>query len=403
MEKLTETLRPKTLDEVLGQGEIVKFLKAFNKDTFIPHFIFQGNPATGKTSTALAFAKHLELPTIQLNAAVDDKKSLVDALSKSERTIIIIDEIHRLDKQKQDLLLMHMEKGVHIIIGTTTENAYIRLSWALRSRATILKFAPIEEETLNKIIKNACLKISEDAKHYLIQISGFNARTLLQNIDICKTHCNVKITKEILEKLFQAVIPYKSFDKDGDNHYDLLSALQKSIRGSDLDASLYYLARLLQGGDMESVVRRLQIIAFEDIGIAAPNLMSLTVSACIAAQNTGLPEAGIPLALAVTELALAPKSNTAYEAFSHAMASVDPSDQIPNNLRDAHYKGASDNGVAGYIYPPDTKERIPAQQYLPDNRLNDSYFDGINLKDKRSKELYEIYKYLRNAIHNTRE
>ena len=201
----------------------------------------------------------------------------------------------------------------------------------------------------------------------------------------------MKITKEILEKLFQAVIPYKSFDKDGDNHYDLLSALQKSIRGSDLDASLYYLARLLQGGDMESVVRRLQIIAFEDIGIAAPNLMSLTVSACIAAQNTGLPEAGIPLALAVTELALAPKSNTAYEAFSHAMASV------------AHYKGASDNGVAGYIYPPDTKERIPAQQYLPNNRLNDSYFDGINLKDKRSKELYEIYKYLRNAIHNTTE
>lgn len=403
MEKLTKTLRPKTLDEVLGQDEIIKFLKAFNKETFIPHFIFQGNPATGKTSTALAFAAYLELPTIQINAAVDDKKSLVDALSKSEKTIIIIDEIHRLDKQKQDLLLMHMEKGKHIIIGTTTENAYIRLSSPLRSRATILKFAPIEEETLNKIIKNACLKISEDAKHYLIQISGFNARTLLQNIDICKTHCNVKITKEILERLFQAVIPYKSFDKDGDNHYDLLSALQKSIRGSDLDASLYYLARLLQGGDMESVVRRLQIIAFEDIGIAAPNLMSLTVSACIAAQNTGLPEAGIPLALAVTELALAPKSNTAYEAFSHAMASVDPSDQIPNNLRDAHYKGASDNGAIGYIYPPDAKERIPAQQYLPDNRLNDSYFNGQNLKDKRSKELYNIYKYLRNAIHGTTE
>lgn len=412
---LAVRMRPNHISEIIGQEHLVgegKIIKRMVDAKMIASMILFGPPGTGKTSMAYAIAKSLSLPIRKLNAVIDKKKDMeivVEEAKMSGQIVLILDEVHRLDKAKQDFLLPHLEENLITLIGCTTANPYHSINPAIRSRCHLFELKPLTRDQIKQAIMN-CLndkengygnlkvKLDEDALEHFTFSGNGDLRSVLNGIELAvsSTPKNddgiIHITIDIAEQCMQK----KSFshDKDGDAHYDVLSAFQKSIRGSDVNAALHYLARLIEAEDLESIARRLIVIAYEDIGLANPQAGARTLAAVEAAERVGFPEARIPLSVAVVELALSPKSNSAYKALDAALADIrsGKTGEIPLHLKDAHYQGAKKLGRGvDYLYPHDYEGGWVAQQYLPDKIKNKVYYHPKdNSKfEKAMKTIYE--------------
>lgn len=400
---LAYKMRPKTIDQIVGQQHLVGYgeiIWRMVQAKRLSSMILYGPPGTGKTSIASALSGSTGLPFEYFNASVDDKKKLQAYAKQVEKTkepiILLLDEIHRLDKPKQDFLLPFMESSDIIVIGATTENPYISVQPAIRSRSQIFELKPVDANDIRTVLTRALadkdqglgnlnIEINESTLDFLSSATNGDVRSALNALEVAalstppeKTGLGqiVKLPLNIIEKCVQK----KAIDGDasGDAHYNVISALQKSIRGSDVNASLHYLARLLESGDLITAMRRLTIIAFEDIGIANPQIGPQVMAAVEAAKTTGLPEARIPLATATVLMALSPKSNAAYHGLDVATGDLNQgyNIEIPSHLKDAHYKGAAKlgNGV-GYLYPHDYPYALVAQQYLPDDLIDKNYLE----------------------------
>ena len=392
---LAARLRPRNLDEVVGQKHILekdKLLYRAIKADKISSIIFYGPPGTGKTTLAKVIAGTTSCEFMQINATVAGKKDMEEVVAKAKelqgmygkRTILFIDEIHRFNKGQQDYLLPFVEDGTIIIIGATTENPYFEVNGALISRSMIFELKPIEPEDIKILIRRAIedkergmgtfdAVIEEEALDALADISGGDARHALNAIELAvmttersedgKIHITLPVIEECIQK---RVVRY---DKTGDNHYDTISAFIKSMRGSDPDAALYYLAKMLYAGESVTfIARRIMICASEDVGNADPMALSVAVNASLAVERVGMPEAQIILAQAVSYIATAPKSNAACEGIFQAMETVKQTGNlpVPTHLQDAHYKGSAKLGHGvGYKYAHNYKNHYVKQQYLP--------------------------------------
>lgn len=417
---LAVRMRPSSLREVVGQDHIIgegKILTKMVETGHITSILLFGPPGVGKTSIAHALSCDLGVTFGYFNAGVHAKKelqTLVEKATPEEPVVILIDEVHRLDKTKQDFLLMHMEEGSLITVGATTENPYISINPALRSRSHIFELKAVEPKDVAKNMKRALsdsekglgdqnIIISDDDLLYIASQTGGDMRSALNQLDLAVTITEPNeneeylVTREIINQAMQRMDI--GGDKDGDSHYNLLSAFQKSIRGSDADAALHYLARLIQAGDMISILRRLVVIAYEDISLADPSLGAETLAAVKAAERVGLPEARIPLAQITVRLALSPKSNVAYKALDKAIEALKSgrSLNIPKHLQDAHYKGAAKLGRGvDYKYPHDYPFGIVEQNYLPDAFRNDQYLEFRDETD--TAQISERYRATRCVI-----
>lgn len=403
-------MRPQKIEDVIGQEHLTapdKILGRMVAAKQMSSIILYGPPGTGKTSMASALSGSLNIPFEYFNASTDDKKKLQTIAKEAEKqpVILLLDEIHRLDKPKQDFLLPYTENGQIILVGATTENPYISINPAIRSRATLLEIksvtaeaiADLLEQSLTKdsVLKDYNVNVSRDTLLFIANNTDGDVRKALNSFELAilstpADQDTVTITTQVMEEILQKKV--LAGDKDGSEHYNLLSAFQKSIRGSDVNASLHYLARLILSGDLIGICRRLSIIAFEDIGLANPTAVTLTKNAIDVARDTGFPEARIPLAMAVVELALSPKSNNAYMALDRAIADINDPEidtTIPAHLRDAHYKGADKMGVVGYNYPHNFNAHYTPQQYLPTSLTNAFYLDTENLTTTHEHELVD--------------
>lgn len=410
MSNLATRMRPQKIEDVIGQEHLTapdKILGRMVAAKQMSSIILYGPPGTGKTSMASALSGSLNIPFEYFNASTDDKKKLQTIAKEAEKqpVILLLDEIHRLDKPKQDFLLPYTENGQIILVGATTENPYISINPAIRSRATLLEIksvtadaiADLLEQSLTKdsVLKDYKVDVSRDTLLFIANNTDGDVRKALNSFELAilstpADQDTVTITTQVMEEILQKKV--LAGDKDGSEHYNLLSAFQKSIRGSDVNASLHYLARLILSGDLIGICRRLSIIAFEDIGLANPTAVTLTKNAIDVARDTGFPEARIPLAMAVVELALSPKSNNAYMALDRAIADINDPEidtTIPAHLRDAHYKGADKMGVVGYNYPHDFNAHYTPQQYLPTSLTNAFYLDTENLTTTHEHELVD--------------
>ena len=410
MSNLATRMRPQKIEDVIGQEHLTapdKILGRMVAAKQMSSIILYGPPGTGKTSMASALSGSLNIPFEYFNASTDDKKKLQTIAKEAEKqpVILLLDEIHRLDKPKQDFLLPYTENGQIILVGATTENPYISINPAIRSRATLLEIksvtadaiADLLEQSLTKdsVLKDYKVDVSRDTLLFIANNTDGDVRKALNSFELAilstpADQDTVTITTQVMEEILQKKV--LAGDKDGNEHYNLLSAFQKSIRGSDVNASLHYLARLILSGDLIGICRRLSIIAFEDIGLANPTAVTLTKNAIDVARDTGFPEARIPLAMAVVELALSPKSNNAYMALDRAIADINDPEidtTIPAHLRDAHYKGADKMGVVGYNYPHDFNAHYTPQQYLPTSLTNAFYLDTENLTTSHEHELVD--------------
>lgn len=410
MSNLATRMRPQKIEDVIGQEHLTapdKILGRMVAAKQMSSIILYGPPGTGKTSMASALSGSLNIPFEYFNASTDDKKKLQTIAKEAEKqpVILLLDEIHRLDKPKQDFLLPYTENGQIILVGATTENPYISINPAIRSRATLLEIksvtadaiANLLEQSLTKdsVLKDYKVDVSRDTLLFIANNTDGDVRKALNSFELAilstpADQDTVTITTQVMEEILQKKV--LAGDKDGSEHYNLLSAFQKSIRGSDVNASLHYLARLILSGDLIGICRRLSIIAFEDIGLANPTAVTLTKNAIDVARDTGFPEARIPLAMAVVELALSPKSNNAYMALDRAIADINDPEidtTIPAHLRDAHYKGADKMGVVGYLYPHDYNAHYTPQQYLPASLTNAFYLDTENLTTTHEHELVD--------------
>ena len=392
---LAARLRPTTLEEVVGQSHIIgkdKLLYRAIKADKISSIIFYGPPGTGKTTLAKVIANTTSAEFTQINATIAGKKDMEEVVHKAKdtlamygkRTILFIDEIHRFNKSQQDYLLPFVEDGTIILIGATTENPYFEVNGALISRSIIFELKPLEREDIKTLLKRAVYdkekgmgsfdaEIDEDALEFLADLSGGDARHALNAIELGvmttdrsedgKIHITVEVAQECIQK--RRVL----YDKNGDNHYDTISAFIKSMRGSDPDAAVYYLAKMLYAGEeVAFIARRIMICASEDVGNADPNALTVAVSAAQAVERIGMPEAQIILSQAVTYVACAPKSNSACNAIFAANEEVRRSGNlpIPTHLQDAHYKGSAKLGHGiGYKYAHDYPNHYVEQQYLP--------------------------------------
>ncbi len=392
---LAARMRPRTLDEVMGQEHIIgedKLLYRAIKADKISSVIFYGPPGTGKTTLAKVIAGTTSAEFTQINATVAGKKDMEEVVAKAKeiqgmygkRTILFIDEIHRFNKAQQDYLLPFVEDGTVILIGATTENPYFEVNGALLSRSIIFELKPIPMEAVRELLKKAVYDaergmgaydavIDEDALDFLADVSGGDARHALNAIELGimstgrgedgKIHITLEVAQECIQKRAAR------YDKSGDNHYDTISAFIKSMRGSDPDAAVYYLARMLYAGENAAfVARRIMICAAEDVGNADPQALVVATNASLAVERIGMPEAQIILAQAASYVACAPKSNSACEAIFSAMQEVGRTGNlpIPAHLQDAHYKGAAKLGRGtGYKYAHDYPNHYVKQQYLP--------------------------------------
>ena len=392
---LAARMRPGTLEEVVGQEHIVgkdKLLYRAIKADKISSVIFYGPPGTGKTTLAKVIANSTSAEFTQINATVAGKKDMEEVVAKAKeiqgmygmRTILFIDEIHRFNKAQQDYLLPFVEDGTLILVGATTENPYFEVNGALLSRSVIFELKPVPPEAIRELLKKAVYDvdrgmgsydavIDEDALDFLADVSGGDARHALNAVELGimstarsgdgKIHITLEVAQECIQK--KAV----RYDKSGDNHYDTVSAFIKSMRGSDPDAAVYYLARMLYAGEnVTFIARRIMIRAAEDVGNADPQALAVAVNASLAVERIGMPEAKIILSQAAAYVASAPKSNAACEAVFAAMEEVGRSGNlpIPAHLQDAHYKGASKLGRGtGYKYAHDYPNHYVEQQYLP--------------------------------------
>lgn len=412
-------MRPNNIEDVLGQTHLVgpgKIIRRMVDAKRLTSMILYGPPGTGKTSIASAIAGSTKYAFRILNAATDSKKDLeivVEEAKMSGTVILLLDEVHRLNKIKQDFLLPHLENGRIILIGATTENPYISISPAIRSRVQIFEVKPLDSDDMRSGLERAiadeknglgkyAVQIADDVINHFANVTNGDIRSALNALELAVLSTpadadgHVTITKAIAEECLQR--KRLTHDKDGDAHYDVISALQKSIRGSDVNAALYYLAILMEAGELIIACRRLLIIAYEDIGLGNPGATERTVAAVQAAEKVGLPEASIPLAYAVTELALSPKSNTSYRAFNAAMADVQAGKggPVPDHLKDSHYSGAAKLGRGvDYQYPHSFPGHWVKQQYLPDNLKTREYFQA-EPTGKFEAALNQFYQNIRN-------
>ena len=406
---LAARLRPTTLDEVVGQQHIIgkdKLLYRAIKADKLSSIILYGPPGTGKTTIARVIANRTKAAFTQMNATVAGKKDMEQVVAEAkdrrgmygQKTILFVDEIHRFNKGQQDYLLPFVEDGTVVLIGATTENPYFEVNSALISRSVIFRLEPLSKADIAALLRRAVddvekgmgayhAEISEDALEFLADMSNGDARTALNAVELGilttepsedgKIHITLEVAGECIQK---RVILY---DKNGDNHYDTISAFIKSMRGSDPDAAVYYLARMLYAGeDVAFVARRIMICAAEDVGNADPQALTVAVSAAQAAERLGMPEARIPLAQAAIYVACAPKSNSAYMAVNEALDWVasHKTEPIPSYLQDASYRGAKNFGHGiGYQYAHEYDKHWVKQQYLPDGVEGHTFYRGGDL------------------------
>ena len=421
VEPLAYRMRPTNLDEVVGQQDLVgsgKIIRRMVQAKRLSSMILYGPPGIGKTSIASAIAGSTKYHLRILNAATDTKKDLQVVAEEgrmSGTVILLLDEIHRLDKTKQDFLLPHLESGRIILIGATTENPYINISPAIRSRTQIFALHPLAVDDIEQALHRALsdkekglgdypVTISDDTLRVLAQGAHGDLRTALNTLELAvlstptdKQDDRIHVTEQVI--VDSGARPPIAGDKNGDAHYDTISAFQKSIRGSDTDAALHYLAVLTASGDLPSIMRRLLVIAYEDVGMANLPAAARTVTAVQAAERLGLPEGRIPLADAVIELCLSPKSNSGISAVDAALADVSSGkgQKIPAALKDAHYKGAKELGHGTtYKYPHAYPGDWVAQQYLPDDIKTAQYYEPKH-NGKYETAFAEQYARLRQA------
>lgn len=415
-EPLAQRMRPRNFAEFIGQQSEVgagKFLRKMIEQDQIPSMILFGPPGTGKTTLAQMIAGMTDSVFKKLNAVaagIADIRKIVEEAAEArkyyqQRTIIFIDEIHRFNKSQQDVLLPYVEDGRLVLIGATTENPFFEVNHALLSRVRIVKLEKLTDDQLINILENALfdkerglgkddLKASKDVLAAIAQFAGGDARMALNLLEQAAsvTEKGGTVTMESLRVIVGERL--QSYDKNGDNHYDTVSAFIKSMRGSDPDAAIHYLARMLAAGeDIDFIARRIAICAAEDVGNADPMALVVAMAAVEAVRFVGMPEARIPLAEAVTYVASAPKSNAAYLAIDKALADVRGKNcgAVPLHLRDAHYKGAAKLGHGiDYIYPHDFPGHFTPQQYLPDELKNKIYYRPTeNGAEKRIRQYLE--------------
>ena len=416
---LASRLRPTTLDEVVGQQHIIgkdKLLYRAIKADKLGSLIFYGPPGTGKTTLAKVIANTTSADFKQINATIAGKKDMEEVVQQAKnnmgmygkKTILFVDEIHRFNKGQQDYLLPFVEDGTLILIGATTENPYFEVNGALISRSSVFELKSLDKEDIKILLKRAVYdvekgmgsydaEITEEALEFLADISGGDARNALNAIELGvlttersedgKIHITIDVAQECIQK---RVV---SYDKTGDNHYDTISAFIKSLRGSDPDAAVYYLAKMLYAGeDIKFIARRMMISASEDVGNADPNALTVAVAASQAVERIGMPEARIILAQAATYIASAPKSNASYLSIDAALESVrTQKTTVPVHLQDAHYKGAAKLGHGtGYKYAHDYPEHYVKQQYLPDEIKDAKFYEPTEMGfEKQIKERLE--------------
>ena len=419
---LASRLRPTTLDEMVGQQHIIgkdKLLYRAIKADKLSSIILYGPPGTGKTTLAKVIANTTSAEFLQINATSAGKKDMEDVIAQAKnnqgmygkKTILFIDEIHRFNKGQQDYLLPFVEDGTVILIGATTENPYFEVNGALLSRSIIFELKNLSTEDIKTLITRAVYDtvkgmgsyqavIEEDALEFLADISGGDARSALNAVELGilttergadgKIHITLDVASECIQK---RVVKY---DKTGDNHYDTISAFIKSMRGSDPDAAVFYLAKMLYAGeDIKFIARRIMICASEDVGNADPQAIQVAVAAAQAVERIGMPEAQIILSQAVTYVATAPKSNASYIAIADAMASVKRTKTtVPSHLQDAHYKGAQKLGHGtGYKYAHDYPHHYVEQQYLPDEIAGEKFY--VPSENGHEREIKEWMQYIR--------
>ena len=404
MAPLADRVRPRTLDEYVGQYHIVGkgrlLYRAINADKMSSVILF-GPPGTGKTTLAKIIANTTKMIFVQLNAVTAGIKDIREVTAEAKeqlgmynkRTILFIDEIHRFNKSQQDALLPFVENGTIILIGATTENPYFEVNKALISRSMVFKLEPLTDKDIKQVILNALkdkerglgdfnAQLTDDALAHLINISNGDARVALNGLELAVLSSDedesgkVNITVDIIEdSVQQRAIQY---EKNGDEHFDTISAFIKSMRGSDPDATLYWLAKMIYAGeDPKFIARRIIIAASEDVGNADPRALTLAVSAFEAVNFIGMPEGRIALSQAALYVATAPKSNTAYIGIDKALADIKniKTGQVPAHLRDTHYSGSNDLGHGkGYLYPHSYESGYVKQQYLPDNLKDTEYY-----------------------------
>ena len=419
---LASRMRPETLEEMVGQQHIIgkdKLLYRAIKADKLSSVIFYGPPGTGKTTLAKVIANTTSAEFTQINATVAGKKDMEAVVEKAKetlgmyqrKTILFVDEIHRFNKGQQDYLLPFVEDGTIILIGATTENPYFEVNGALLSRSVIFELFPLQKEDIKELIRRAVYdekkgmgsyqaQIDEEAADFLADLAGGDARNALNAVELAvlttapsadgRIHITLDVASECIQK---RVVRY---DKGGDEHYDTISAFIKSMRGSDPDAAVYYLAKMLYAGeDIKFIARRIMICASEDVGNADPQALTVAVSAAQAVERVGMPEAQIILSQAVLYVAAAPKSNSAVKAISAAMETVkDHKTTVPAHLRDGHYQGAKKLGRSiGYQYAHDYPNHYVRQQYLPDEILGTRFYEpGDNGKEKEIKEWMKFLK-----------
>lgn len=422
---LASRLRPETLDEVVGQKHILgkdKLLYRAIQADKLSSLIFYGPPGTGKTTLARVIANTTQASFRQINATSAGKKDMEAVVQEAKenlalygtRTILFIDEIHRFNKGQQDYLLPFVEDGTVILIGATTENPYFEVNRALISRSNIFELYPLSREDIGIILDRAVTDVKkgmgayhavleEDARAFLADICDGDARNALNAVELAvlttppgedgQIHITVAVAEECIQRR------NIRYDKDGDNHYDVISAFIKSMRGSDPDAAVYYLARMIYAGeDPRFIARRIMICASEDVGMADPQAICVASAAAQIVERVGMPEGRIPLAEAAIYVATAPKSNASYMAIDAALEAVrdTPVQRVPPHLQDSHYAGAKELGRGiGYQYAHDFPGHYVRQQYLPDELTGRRFFEpGDNGYEKEIKKYMEFCKEL---------
>jgi len=411
---LAQRMRPRNLEEFIGQEHIVgpgKLLRRAIEADQLSSLIFYGPPGTGKTTLAMVISQATAARFIKLNAVTAGVKDIREIIEEArdniklygKKTILFVDEIHRFNKAQQDALLPSVEDGTIILIGATTENPYFEVNSALLSRSRIFRLTTLEDHHLKKLVEMALadeerglggykVRLAEEALNHIVQVANGDARSALNAIELAVLTTPPgddgvrNITLEVAEESIQKKVV--QYDKSGDQHYDVVSAFIKSLRGSDPDAALHWLARMIYAGeDPRFIARRLMVHAAEDVGLADPQALVVAVSAAQALEFIGMPEARLPLAEATLYIACAPKSNAVIKGIDRALADVErrPVGQVPPHLRDTHYKGAAKLGHGkGYKYPHDYPGNYVDQQYLPDELVGAVYYQPSgNGQEKR--------------------
>ena len=406
MEPLAKKLEPKSLNDVLGQKHLIgkgAILRNLVEKKKLVSMILYGKPGIGKTSIAKSIVNDLDMPYRFLNATINNKKDFDTVVSEAKiynGMILIMDEIHRLNKDKQDLLLPQLESGLITLIGMTTSNPYHAINPAIRSRCQLFELNELETtdiiEGLNKAVKSSYLEgitIDDDTIKYIANLAGSDLRYAYNLLEIAfYTSNNQKVDINLVKQINSKPVFFS--DKNGDGHYDVLSAFQKSIRGSDVDASLHYLARLITEGDLDSIYRRMSVIAYEDIGLANPSIGPKVIAAIEAAERVGLPEARIPLGTIVTEMALSPKSNSAHLALDEAIEDIEKGNtgNVPSHIK---------TDSKEYLYPHDYPNSYVYQEYLPKKLKGKKYYHPKTTGyEKNIKNYYDFIENMKKKANN---